>query len=96
MEAMLSRAWRAAETPRRSAAPPLLGLRISIVAASVCLALGGLWSLQIRDARQAASAQRVEQLLASIEQQLELNADFAAPQFPTDILLSQSQTDPTL
>lgn len=98
LEPMLLRARRAAEA-EPPAARPRMALRVSFAAAAVCLALSGLWSLQLHhsaDHNADASAQRVEQLLAAIEEQLDRNADFAPLEFPTDILLTQNQTDPSL
>ncbi|HEV7404284.1 MAG TPA: hypothetical protein VGO11_15185 [Chthoniobacteraceae bacterium] len=96
LEAMRSRALRAANAGRRPLERRRLALRISLAATGVCLALFGLWSLQMPQANPTASARRVEQLLAAIEQQLDRNADLAEPEFefPTDLLLTQNQTDP--
>jgi hypothetical protein len=96
VEAMRSRAERAASTqlaPERGRVA-----RVRFAAAGACLALfalgWGAWLGWTRaEKNQAASAARVEQLLTAIEQQLELNADLAPTEFPTDVLLTQNQTE---
>jgi hypothetical protein len=89
---MRSQAERAAGARRPAA-------RLRFATAGACLALLALawgarllWTPPVK--KQTASAQRVEQLLTAIEQQLELSADLAPREFPTDVLLTQNQTDP--
>jgi hypothetical protein len=97
VEAMRSRALQAA---RSATERPRTPLRVRWATAGACAALlalgGGAWlAWRPPVPNRAASAQHVEQLLAAIEQQLDLNADFAPAEFPTDALLSQNQTDPS-
>ncbi len=92
-EPMRLRAERAAHARPKE---PRAGWRIPIAATAVCVAFCGLWSLREWESSRTASTQRVEQLLASIEEQIELTADFTPPKFPTDTLLTQIDTDPLL
>jgi hypothetical protein len=96
-EAMRSRAQRAA----RAGQHPRVALRVRWATTGACLALlalcGGAWLAWRPPAtNRTASAQRVEQLLAAIEQQLDRNAERTEPEFefPTDILLTQNQPNP--
>jgi ferric-dicitrate binding protein FerR (iron transport regulator) len=99
-EAMRARAQRAARAAQPSPERPRMAGRVRWAAAGACLAMlvlgWGAWLAWTPPQKnQTASAQRVEQLLAAIEQQLDLDTDFAAPEFPTDVLLTQNQTDPS-
>ncbi len=95
VEAMRSRALRVVNAARPATERPLRVRWATAGACAVLLALGGAW-LARRPPMPSptASAQHVEQLLAAIEQQLDLHADSAPVEFPTDALLSQNQTDP--
>jgi hypothetical protein len=81
--------------PKRPRTAPWVGW----VVAGASLAIIGVWWVD-RPApipprtHPVASAQRVERLLASIEQQLVLNAALAPAEFLTDVLLTQNQTEP--
>jgi hypothetical protein len=99
--AMREHALRAADA-RRPAAHGVSGmLRVSIAAVAVCaIAAAFWWAVRLpestpRPGREVASAQRLEELLANIERQLELNDAITSPEYPTDILLTQNDTSPT-
>lgn len=95
--AMRDRALR--EADRGPAAKRVPAWRWQWAAASVCLAAAALWWVVRRPEslsptpRTADAAQRVEEVLTAIEQDLDLNAAISSPDFPTDILLTQNQTD---
>jgi ferric-dicitrate binding protein FerR (iron transport regulator) len=97
--AMRERALREAEasrhsTRRRFAAP------LAWAAAAACVAAIGLWAmgwLPHRPSPQPArndSMEHVEQLLTSIEQHLDFEGVMSFSEYPTDILLADSQPDP--
>lgn len=95
--AMRERALREAQSRPSARRFPAMR-RIQWAAASVCVAAAALWwlgrgpELTTPTASPTDSTQRVEQLLTSIEQELDLNAAISSPDFPTDILLTQNQT----
>ncbi len=74
-------------------------LRWQWAAASVCVAAAALWwiargpELEPPAPRTADTAQRVEEVLTAIEQELDLTAAISSPNFPTDILLTRNKTD---
>jgi hypothetical protein len=74
---------------------------VALGTAAVCAIAAALWwtvrmpESTPRLAGEVASAQRVEELLANIERQMELNDAITSPDYPTDILLTQNDTSPT-
>lgn len=99
--AMRERALHAATARRASSKRSPGMLRVQWAAATVGVAATALWWISRLpestppNASGAASAQRMEQLLTLIEQELELSAAISAPVYPTDLLLTQNPTDPS-
>ncbi len=91
--------------PARAASPArgerIVWLRAAAFAVVLMVAAGLWWRGAGRDSEPAittaesATAPQVEQLLDSIEEQIELNETLTFPTYPTDLLLTQYHPETT-